>query len=123
MSDLTKPSVIPDDAEEKGEGWHKHGERGHYHPMTGPQPHTHGVEIPSHESEVRRGAGMTITNHTPDEDRVIDRLATALGDEFTFYEASEGSWRLAAAGILRKMRAEVTSVDGGVAIVHIPLTN
>lgn len=129
MSDLTKPSVVPDDTD-KGEGFHKHGDRGHYHPLTGPQPHTHGIDLPSHEDDVQRGFGQTtasdgmnITNYTRDEGRVISRLAAAMDAELAFMNGGASAWEIAASGILSKMGASVTSVEDEVAIVHIPLTN
>ena len=84
------------------------------------------VDPPSHEDDVRRGLGQSapspkveITNFTPDEDAAILALATAMEQEYNFFSAPQRSWTLAAAGVLRKMGATVTSGESGV-VITIP---
>lgn len=85
----------------------------------------HTVDPPSHESDVRRGLGqpespkVEIDNFTADEDAAIQALALAMETEYNFFSAPRRSWTIAAAGILRKLGATVTSGEGGV-VITIP---
>lgn len=93
------------------------------------------IDPPSHEDDVKRGLGVAlgsaeagedvdvavgkvaIRNFTPEEDRVIARLAEAMAAEFTFMS---GDFIIAASGVLDKMKVEVTSGAEGVVIVIFP---
>ena len=61
-----------------------------------------------------------VTTPTEDAEGAVSRLAKALSEEFGFLSGNDDSWTKAAAGVLLKMRAEITSGAGGVVIVTLP---